>query len=183
MSKYTKDAPFEFEGMKVWRDGDTIEWSDYAGGAGFLREHRLRKYVAFIEAERNEWAYTNDEHTEARKGRWVAESGVTFEWAMRHQDIPNIVCVHPSPGDESYHRYVREALDDFLAWHAAQNQPAEPTGLGAVVEVSFDADRETATPWTRDPMGGWHNGTSSARRWSELAAMGSLTIRSPGVDA
>lgn len=81
------------------------------------------------EAERDTWAYTNDERTEARKGRWVAflDGG---EWSLTHDDfcLERPKCIthesdKPSADDPYALARAREVLRDFLAWHIAQTPP------------------------------------------------------------
>lgn len=181
MSKFTKDAPLEFEGVKVWRDGDTIRWDDGTGlfGTGFMCEGQLRKYAAFIEAERNEWAWTNDEHTEARKGRWTVKQ-VEGRTLVQHDDMGLQVLARHDSISWEHTDAAADIAREFAAWHAALPQePAEPTGLGAVVKVGDE--------WwvqTDDISCRWMSRGGSYRcHWKELLTRGPVTILSPGVDA
>lgn len=64
MTEFTREDPFEFEGVKVWRGGD----GHLKCFGGFTNEGQARAYHAFIEAERDSWHYTNDDHIERMLG-------------------------------------------------------------------------------------------------------------------
>ena len=198
MNRFTKDNPFEFEGVKVWPSdlvsGNIVVRSQESQW-GYERDE-VEAIHAFIEAERNEWAYTNDDRTEARKGRWVAREsvrvvmGITHRnWTLTHDDFPTfpgIVSTHGKPTSKSKpHYHLRlswwSQMQDFLTWHAAQNQPDEPTGLGAVVEVGSDR-------WTQGCAANhdvnvrtwWRHGVAPVS-WEDLTDHGPVTVLSEGV--
>lgn len=134
------------------------------------------------------WHWTNDSHTEARKGRWVAsraaEVGDT-DWSLSHYDFPGCY-THSMTADivNSFARRAQSVFAEFLAWQAAQQPethpiPEEPTGLGAVVEVCDDRftrcdDGSDGMPWRR-LRGGWMH-------WPSILALGPVTVLSPGVN-
>ena len=182
---YTKDAPFEFEGMRVWPSTNVRGSLDIlgAGGRSCVHEDEARAIHAFIEAERNadqDWLWTNDEHTEARKGRWTVKQ-VEGRTLVQHDDMGlQVLARHDSISGE-HTDAAADIAREFAAWHAAQKQPAEPTGLGAVVEVDgigFVRVREgnlDARPWLRVTTG-------THRAWAEVCEFGPVTILSQGVE-
>lgn len=184
MTEYTKEEPFEFEGVKIWR-------TERGGAKVYVPiegEYLVpaRAVHAFIEAEREGWHWTNDERTEARNGRWSAQRSTDNKWLIYHDDF------HSAVGGEGWSTKCisnpcfigRKKVADFLAWHAAQSQPVEPTGLGAVVEC------ENGDTWTRIGRGGfqWFRtsknssvGTVLWGNWRDVTKRGPVTILSQGV--
>lgn len=203
MSKFTKDAPFEFEldpgrTVRIWRNdaGRVASTMD-----GWPARGLTAALHAFIEAERNEWAWTNDEHTEARKGRFVARASTSIDltgqqhvnWTLTHDDFPTFpglkggtaMPTSKTKKAVELRRAWWDEMQGFLAWNAAQNQPAEPTGLGAVVR--FDRDGRT---WliVRVSAKWWEAFVEPGKfrkcKWDEwLEDATDITILSPGVDA
>jgi hypothetical protein len=86
--------------------------------------------AAWVEAERDTWAYTNTDRTEARRGRWyVFLAGGT--WTIRHDDFESSE-VTQAAYDRSA-RFLRDALamlTDFSAWQSTQTPP--PPAVPAV---------------------------------------------------
>lgn len=201
----------------------------------------------------SDWKWTNDEHTEARKGAWTMHAH-RDEWVLWHDDF-GLNCIARS--DEllsptlAIAEPVNRVIADFLAWNATQppapvtlshvegaylhlnsrisgdyllwfvdgawrwpgdsstasytpeniatwlkngweivshgilapgtvtvTQPAEPTGLGAVVEVK-------GKRWVRtgdDEAQRWDNDGQYWKSWSELTALGPVTVLNEGVE-
>lgn len=172
MSKYTRYEPFHYthtDGyeMDVWRGADGCFESRMSDNHGPLAE----AIHAMVEAERDEWRWTNDEHTEARKGRWLA-SAVSIE----HDEVGSwgrLSSLCPAP--------AKDAHNSFLAWKSAQEQPAEPTGLGAVAEVN--GERATFIGSNGHYRWVWANPDEPSRttHWGAIAALGPVTVLSEGV--
>ena len=186
MSKFTKESPFEFEGVKVWRD----EWrGSIVTSTGLVIDDTStsrRAVEAILEAERNEWHWTNDDKTEARKGRWVVDVDPNSVH-VGHDDLPGLswTCYEDQGlWDHGTPRDIKEVGGGFLAWHAAQQQPEEPTGLGAVVEVA--GMRFTHVPkWDKDPLP-WTRFGSDGKAfydWEEVVSLGPVTVLSTGVES
>ena len=146
---------------------------------------------AWVELVFNDnWHWTNDDHTEARKGRWVVfYFKQASEWRLNHDDWPTVapfcLAAERDTDCESHaDNGADKALRNFLAWQAAQQPetpriPEEPTGLGAVVEVGDDRftrcdDGSDGMPWRR-LRGGWMH-------WPSIIALGPVTVLSPGVN-
>ena len=154
MSKFTKDNPFEFEGLHVWReDGDVRTHYEprECTLVQFVAQADARAAHALIEAENNEWHEDGDGF---RKGPWVVlrHIGKPGEFMVSHVDFPRAGLVDTTGEAEFSDRITHPAsliADAFLEWYAANypKQPAEPTGLGAVVEVP---EREPCTPGARE---------------------------------
>lgn len=137
MSKYTEDAPFMAQGVRIWRDSKGQV--DYTTSRYDTSETALAMH-AFIEAEREGWHWTEDDPTEARNGRWVAARHTSAQWA---EDGDGVYLAHDDVMDGVHDRYrwsfstnfLRTGPDsklgrvaaDFLAWAEAQDQPEEPT--------------------------------------------------------
>lgn len=206
MRKYTKDAPFEFEGIKVWRETDSLKVMFRRTGLLSLRiptDHPA--YIAFIEAERDvsevdSWHYTNEAETEARKGRWTVTDGrpqgLPGRWGISNDDLRrdgdgtwcNAVC-NPNGGlsksglTPSICEVFEGVMTDFLTWHAAQQQPEEPTGWGAVVEV--EGCRYVRNPGaTENDPHVWRGRNQVLHyAWGALLSRGPVTILSPGIES
>ena len=151
MSTFTQENPFEFEGGKMWSNeqGDVVV---DAGGMGSMSSPLVAtRHHAFIEAENNVWHEDGDGF---RKGPWVVlrHIGKPGEFMVSHVDFPRAGLVDTTGEAEFSDRITHPAsliADAFLEWYAANypKQPAEPTGLGAVVEVP---EREPCTPGARE---------------------------------
>lgn len=130
MTAYTSAAPFEFEGVKYQLD----QFNKVRLAGTFLEILDARivhaVYSAFIEAERDTWAWTNSDRTEARKERWVAVLDHNV-WLFGHDDF-NGGTRNQSPywtrdvgsGDDRVDDVAAEVMDSFDAWHATQTPPA-----------------------------------------------------------
>jgi len=123
MTAHTSAAPCEFEGVKYQLD----QFNKVRLAGTFLEILDARivhaVYSAFIEAERDTWAWTKDDRTEARKGRFTVElrSGV---WIGHHDDFPDVWWDAKSAGGKTTNaNQVRNVLRDFKAWHATQTPP------------------------------------------------------------
>lgn len=150
--------------------------------------------LTLIEAERDEWQWVNDDHTEARRGRWGVYlfGGTNETWWLGHADFgDSLIRAEKSdaPSDNASERFD-QVLNDFLTWKAAQEQPAEPTGLGAVVEVpemeptypgeiarfvlTGESDHNQK-PWSLE-------GDQNFRKaWASIIESGPVTVLSEGV--
>ncbi|WP_062077746.1 hypothetical protein [Demequina globuliformis] len=186
MSKFTKESPFVFMGRQYCRSaaGNILvrnggPWLTVQGTTGY-------EIVAFIEAERNEWHWTNADKAEARKGRWSmiltdsnGESNTySAEWTLAHADFSD-TCWHP--GDP--HRMdVGAVFQSFLDWSNAQQQPEEPTGLGAVVEVEGRKYVRNVKAHDHDDEY-WRYTNGLFFSWSELTQRGPVTVLSTGVES
>jgi hypothetical protein len=131
MSRFTKENPFEFEGIKVWRNTNGRIF-DALPVDGARNTTLVLAHHAFIEAERAEattpetWAYTNEDETEARKGRFVVVVGNALHAdLMRHDDLGLAAWYVDQfhlymPGHAAAFRTVHES---FRAWRSAREQP------------------------------------------------------------
>ena len=185
-TKYTKDEPFEFEGAQVWEvvtpgiSRDIHYDFGHSFGRGNVPANLAGVLHAMIEAERNEWVYTNDEHTESRKGRWAIRfSPCNKSWFVTHDDFPGTEweAVHENqvntPPARRSAKHAIAVIDDFLAGHAAQNQPAEPTGFGYVGTITADTgciydvfrtdDERNPFTWTDR-----NNGETGISTWNNI---------------
>ena len=182
MSKFTKANPFEFEGLHVYRDGflgdvkhhdtEPVRFMDFRSG-----ERLARAMHAFIDAERNEWHEDGDGF---RKGGWTAR-GKEGSWHVSHEDFEGSSWAsYTGGGGVPFARNAAALLQDFLNWHEATytKQPAEPTGLGAVVEVEglrYVRAKSVGYEWYREfPSECW-------MPWRELSSRGPVTVLSEGV--
>ena len=177
MSTFTQENPFEFEGGKMWSNeqGDVVV---DAGGMGSMSSPLVAtRHHAFIEAENNVW---HEDGKWFRKGRWFVDDSERPYVYVSHNDIPGEAWAFLSPTnwDRSTPNAVRAIGASFFAWHAENypKQPAEPTGLGAVIEVAgkrwvIDIPGE-ACPW-------WRMGKREG--WGQLIARGPVTVLSEGV--
>lgn len=198
MPKYTETEPFEFEGVKVWREFGVFRWGALTNNVE--AEGIARALHAFIEAERNEWHYTNADKTEARKGRFTAVETDSHGWRFAHDELPGFTAHRSAPdsvvrgfdvvaiGFEAF----KGVIDEFEAWHAAQQQQEEPTGLGAVVEVAELEPREPgATECFVCTGKSSHNPKPWALAedrhiradWQHLLTRGPVTVLSPGIES
>ena len=134
MTEFTKEHPFEFEGVKVWRDE-----------VGQVRQSdRTTEYIvaadaihAFIEAESAEWRWV-EEGKVARKGRWEARvNGVVFD-KLTHDDFHLTAFWARPSGANGPEQDAQKVWDSFAAWLAAHSQPAEPTTFGYVGGLARD---------------------------------------------
>lgn len=180
MSKFTRESPFEFEGGKAWRSAHP-QWPvevDVSDDADMLSDKAALVLHAFIEAEHTGWHWTNPEHTEARNGRWVVDQRDADTWRIRHDDMGHYFEWRGTEAFPGRHAQGGPALTlcNFFEWRTEQDQPEEPTGLGAVVEV--DGER-----WIRDipghPCPWWS--LPDRRTWASLAKAGPVTVLSEGV--
>lgn len=139
MTKYTRENPFEFEGVRAYRFPDGRVFSDHAESGRAEASKHPEAIHAFIEAERTGWHWTNDDHTEARNGRWCGQVDPDGGSAVSHDDFPGSGWGARSsdPDGKPFARNARDKYREFVAWRAEQDQPEEPTGLGAVVEVEW----------------------------------------------
>ena len=197
--KYTKVNPFTYEGLHLWSDtlGNPMvedraapRMMDLCGG---LREARgLRAYLNDIEvtpevepeAEREGWRWTNADHREARNVRWEMRDDSDI-WVLHHDDfVPGLPNIAPYWTDATTgvddHRIaavVRPVIDSFYTWLTEQEQPSEPTGFGAVVEVDgkryLRDEAYVFTPW-------WRDGESGVK-WAHILDQGPVTVLSEGV--
>lgn len=141
MSEFTREAPFKFDGVGVWRDEGEERWPIQVRSKDdfdSLSQAHADAVHAFIEAEREGWHWLNDEHTEARNGRWCVRrpdyEGVHY---LFHDDLTDgdhitaIFTDNKSPERQAADRGISpgcvKAFTDFLAWRDAQNQPEETT--------------------------------------------------------
>lgn len=146
MRKYTEAEPFEFEGGALWRNRQ--------GGIAYHMPHDAeyrfkpgentwlaQAHHAFIEAERDEWHYTNEAETGARKGRFTAKMTDSRGWRFAHDELPGLTAYRSAPDSVArgfdvvaigFDEAFKGVIDDFEAWHAAQQPPEEPTGFGYV---------------------------------------------------
>ena len=182
MTTFTKAKPFEFEGLHVYREGLFGDISHHDTAATrFMdvksNERIARAMHAFIEAERNEW---HEDGTGFRKGRWIA-IGKEDSWHVRHDDFEGSSWAsYTGGGGAPFARDAAALLQDFLNWHEATytKQPAEPTGLGAVVEVAVGkfilCDPLDDFPWRSAGLEGeWED-------WPSLTDRGPVTVLSEG---
>ena len=147
----------------------------------------------WVEAESNEW---HEDVDGFRKGRWFVDDSERPYVYVSHNDIPGEAWAFLSPTnwDRSTPNAVRAIGASFFAWHAENypKQPAEPTGLGAVVEVPelepcepgaterltlTGASSHNQRPWVVEECG-WARQT-----WTQLIARGPVTVLSEGVVA
>lgn len=171
-SKYTKDEPFEFDhnGMKVeirrFHDGIRYAVADNLAVPVAVAD----AYAAAREAERGSretWEWTNDDHTEARKGRWFVEPGFsTGVWFLGHDDWGRTINVWTTKQETQLttaDRVPRQILADFLAWSAEQRAQEQPSGFGYVGTITDDGgqvydvfhtdDEEDPFTWTERNSG------------------------------
>lgn len=134
---FTRENPFKFEGVSIYRNDAGNAFWDHAEGRGTLScDLLIRAAAAFHEAESHPTTWTDMGDETFRKGLFVVSRGKlsSVAWVLRHDDFPAYAIVHPNPGDDqTMHRLLRVEMDDFLAWYAKQNEITEPTGLGARV--------------------------------------------------
>lgn len=119
MSTPTRESPFEFEGVNIYRDehgwlvGETINMPGPLAQA----------IHAFIEAEREGWHWTNDDHTEARNGGWTVEADQEFIH-VTHADLPGEAWSRRPEvpwWDSDVPDAVRAIGASFLSWERAQD--------------------------------------------------------------
>ena len=177
MTKYTRENPFQFEGTRVWRNADGYVQYKNVGWAVNVPANAMH---AFIEAENHVW---HEDGTGFRKGRWIAV-GKEDSWHVRHDDFEGSSwAIYTGGGGVPFARNAAALLRDFLNWHEANypTQPAEPTGLGAVVEVAYDG----GLTWYAHCGGGCWTRWNGAHvvRWESLIkdADGPVTVLSEGV--
>lgn len=188
MSRFTEGNKFDHAGVKVWVENGIlhVDHGHLTLGHETSADLTIQAVHAMSEAEREGWRYTNDERTEARNGRWSAKRWLDNTWQIYHDDFPSAVGGEgwPTECDSNPCFIGRKKVADFLAWHAAQSQPVEPTGLGAVVEC------KNGDTWTRIGRGGfqWFRtsknsnvGTVSWGNWRDVTKRGPVTILSEGV--
>ena len=200
MSKFTNAKPFEFDGVQVVREADvpnsysTRVWVGHGLRIGHgLRNHYIEPKEAlavhaFIEAENNVW---HEDEDGFRKGRWTMSDPHDEIYVLHHDDF----IVPPSVGVSVYWTRATGGLDDhriaqvvqpvigsFFAWHAENypKQPAEPTGLGAVVEVGGVRFVRTPAPLIYGEP--WTSAEAFAA-WRDILARGPITVLSEGVVA
>lgn len=168
--KFTRENPFKFETRSYYLSGDAA----YYAHNGALT-YDTAAIHAIIEAERDEW---HEDEAGFRKGRWFVSQASTWDhhWRVMHDDFPGSYWETGS-ADTTNKRTASAIRADFLAWHAANTQPEEPTGLGAVVEVG--PDRYTRCddgrlPWHGLPIRIWAD-------WADLTKQGPVTVLSEGV--
>lgn len=191
MSKYTRENPFEFEGVPCYLSGGEA-W------VMTLKEHPREDFKAYsavlihalVEAESNEWREDGDGF---RRGRFtVGRTDRGGVWDLRHDDFGtfslfgslsgNIHLIDDPTTKWTALAVLRDTLDDFLTWHAATypTAPVEPTGLGAVVEVA--GKRYVFAPWHLGDSRPWaccgDDGTFS---WAHVTEQGPVTVLSEGV--
>lgn len=181
MSKFTKDAPFEFEGVKIWTQ-DTLGYKTLAFTGDCAAEKVLSAMSAMYEAERDEWRWTNDDHTEARRGRWHTRSSRDGSWwGVYHDDFGNSLATESAGRLDqccAYQYSAREALDQFLAWKSAQSQPSEPSAIGYV----FRANTPRGHTYTHGGNGIWLEDTGVKFEWAEIRDEWTANgVLSPGV--
>lgn len=148
MSKYTRENPFEFEGVKchAW-------WTEMAEIAKVTVETPTTAYPmnkvtaeaihAFIESESEGWRYTNVDKTEARNGRWrMAQSDLdcghrdpTEPWGLCHDDFGDTTWWSDS---NRGNLDTQEMFESFEAWHAAQSQQSLPDDRGERLAALVD---------------------------------------------
>lgn len=132
-SKYTKDEPFEFESyygtvIKVWphvHNGISDVMVKFGLNPAYsISRESARAVLAFDATENPDtWAWTNDDHTEARKGRWVAFACEGGSCDLEHDDLPGLTWYADESAVPASIAGVRES---YQAWKSAQNQPSEP---------------------------------------------------------
>ena len=189
MTEFTKANPFEFEGLHVYRDGLFGDISHHDTAATRFMDVKSNERIAramhsFLEAENNEW---HEDGEWFRKGRWFVEVGEPSYVYVSHEDLPGEAwaCYDLDDWDRGTPNAVRAVGASFHAWHAANypKQPAEPTGLGAVVEVTCD----TGTDRHVHCGGGYWTRWSGVLvvRWESLIedAESPVTVLSEGVSA
>ena len=190
MSTFTQENPFEFEGNWVGRRNESGQVvASFRGHTASIFSREGAEFChAFVEAERNEW---HEDGTGFRKGRWIAV-GKEDSWHVRHDDFEGSSWAsYTGGGGAPFARDAAALLQDFLNWHEANypTQPAEPTGLGAVVEVSElepckpgATERLTRTgasshdprPWVVEEC------VLARQTWTQLLARGPVTVLSEG---
>lgn len=135
------------------------------------------------------WAWTNDERTEARRGRWQAVRGKSSEglnttWGFKHDDFAGFLYWVSSPSDDNtmgIDPCPWRTILSFFAWRAAQTQPDEPTGLGAVVDTPYH-NRLVRVPSTEVAAGPWFSEDAHRRfTWDQIAGGGGVKVLSEGV--
>ena len=196
MTKFTKANPFEFEGNWAGRRNESGQVvASFRGHTASIFSREGAEFChAFVEAENNEWHEVGDGF---RKGRWTAvECGRDLDtsgWEIYHDDFLLLYANRDSfkPGD-CWGERAQGMHAGFLTWHTARypKQPAEPTGLGAVVEVPelepcepgaterltlTGASSHNRRPWVVEECG-WARQT-----WTQLIARGPVTVLSEGV--
>ena len=143
-----------------------------------------------IAAENNEW---REDGQGFRRGRWLTVPRAEGSWDLTHDDFPGSVWDAHSSGGPKTNAFTASAVArDFLNWHAAAYPPtpAEPTGLGAVVDVpeftpSTPGARERFTltvesshnqrPWVLE------GDVEIRQTWAQLVNRGPVTVLSEGV--
>lgn len=81
-----------------------------------------------------QWHYTNDEHTEARRGRWLVRlgyrrDGIESSTIMTHDECGLAISADPETQEVTtayMQGQAREVFASFVEWHAADTQPAVP---------------------------------------------------------
>ena len=189
MTAYTRESPFDYGGIGYYlnRDREALVVNTFgAESITDMRASDARAIHALIEAERDTWAWTNADRSEARRGRWYTfRDGA--EWAIRHDDFESSEITKNAVDRNG--RFLRDALHElgsFLTWAATQTPPppAEPSGFGAVVEDGSGdtwtrADRGTL-PWFLARQDG-NGGRCSWDNWATILTFGPVTVLSQGV--
>lgn len=187
MSKFTKENPFTFNGFTVARTKQFDTRAVKAGDLPWMSAELAEAIHAFIEAERDAdqgWSWTNDAHTEARRGRWWVERNKleTSKWRFFHDDLAKRQAEVGSLHDDGTLGIDGKAWNvvrDFLAWKSAQEQPEEPTAIGYVLQ----ANTPRGHTYTHVGNGAWVEDTGVRFDWREIADIAKDgAILSPGVD-
>ena len=168
------------------------EWTrDYVAGATQLTVYAADDVDVVglvhraIAAENNNW---REDGKGFRKGRWTMSDADDGIYVLHHDDF----IVPPSVGisvywtramggldDQRIAQVVQPVVDSFFTWHAENYppQPAEPTGLGAVVRVVHSFTRSLDNPV--HPWIDYSTGVSLS--WQTICELGPITVLSEGV--
>ena len=141
MSKFTKAAPFEFEGIEVGRETNvpngysTRVWVGNGNREGFIEPEDARAVHALIEAESNVW---HEAGKGFRKKSWFVMHTTlrlagTDGWLLAHDDVMDTAAWSKATAWQAT-GLTGGVIREFAAWHATNYPPApvEPTKLGYV---------------------------------------------------
>jgi len=128
------------------------------------------------------WNWTNESHTEARNGGWVAgflndEDGGLW---CKHDDFGSFKSeVWPERSKSGFTpvNVFWDKAEEFSAWALAQDspKPKEPKGLGAVVE-------RNGRLFTRTHQGEWRSPNGNLMLWDWMLLGTKVVVKSPGFE-
>jgi len=126
MTAYTRESPFDYGGIGYYLNRDREALVVNTFGAESITDMRASDadaIHALVTAERDTWAWTKNDRSEARKGRWAVgpEYRGDLVW-VKHDDFPTLKWTKGWSGGDFW-RFADAVRDDFLTWAATQTPP------------------------------------------------------------